>query len=272
MKTIIAVCSLATLIAACGAKQETAAKSTTSTAPQSAAAAPVQNAPGTPPLAQPATAPQPAAVPAAAPPRSDRQIAGTVSETIDAAGYTYLHVKTPKGEKWAAVPQASVKKGSAVTIDAQMVADNFESKTLNRKFDQLIFGTLVDGAAAPPKSANPAQAQEHMKAPEAGEVKVAKADGGKTVAEIWAAKENGKEVVVRGKVVKFLGGIMGKNWLHLRDGSGSKANGDDDITVTTNDVAAAGDVVTVRGKVAVDKDFGAGYRYPVIIEEAKLQK
>ena len=75
-----------------------------------------------------------------------------------------------------------------------------------------------------------------------------------------------------GKVVKFLPGIMGKNWLHLRDGSGARANGDDDITVTTGDSAAVGDVVLVRGTVRIDKDFGAGYRYAVMVEEAKVSK
>jgi hypothetical protein len=65
---------------------------------------------------------------------------------------------------------------------------------------------------------------------------------------------------------------MGKNWMHLRDGSGTRAKGDDDITVTTSDSVKVGDVVTVKGTLNVDKDFGAGYEYPVIVEDAKLQK
>jgi len=94
------------------------------------------------------------------------------------------------------------------------------------------------------------------------------------VAEVWAQKDKLKDapVAVRGKVVKFLPGIMGKNWLHLRDGSGSREKGDDDITVTTSETAAVGDVVLVSGVVRIDKDFGAGYRYPVIVEEAKVSK
>jgi hypothetical protein len=65
---------------------------------------------------------------------------------------------------------------------------------------------------------------------------------------------------------------MGKNWIQLRDGSGSNDKGDNDIAVTTNDMATVGDVVTISGVVHVDKDFGAGYRYPVIIEEGKVTK
>ena len=73
-------------------------------------------------------------------------------------------------------------------------------------------------------------------------------------------------------VVKVTPEVMGKNWLHLRDGSGSREKKDDDITVTTTAMAAVGDVVVVRGVVHLDRDFGAGYTYPVIIEDAKVTK
>ncbi len=107
-------------------------------------------------------------------------------------------------------------------------------------------------------------------------IKVSKAEGtgAKTVAEIWASRatiREGEPVVVRGKVVKFLSGIMGKNWVHLRDGSGSHDKGDNDITITTNNTVAVGNVVVVNGVLHLNKDFGAGYSYAVIIEEAKLK-
>jgi len=200
------------------------------------------------------------------------KVIGTVAETFDAAGYTYLRLNTDTGEKWAAIRQTPVQKGQTVTMDVQMTAEKFESKTLKRTFDRILFGSL-EGSGAP------TPAMQHMSASAADDktpIKVAKAEGSdaKSVAEVWAAKDSLKDgkVVVRGKVVKFLGGIMGKNWLHLRDGSGSGDKGDNDITVTTNDVATVGDVVTVSGVVHVDKDFGAGYRYPVIIEEGKVSK
>jgi hypothetical protein len=65
---------------------------------------------------------------------------------------------------------------------------------------------------------------------------------------------------------------MGRNWLHLRDGTGSSANKDHDLTVTTSETAAVGDVVLVRGTVRKDLDFGAGYAYAVLVEEAKLSR
>jgi hypothetical protein len=107
-------------------------------------------------------------------------------------------------------------------------------------------------------------------------VKVAKADAvdGRTVAEVWAQKAalKDKPVTSHGTVVKFTAGVLGKNWLHLRDGSGSREKADDDVTVTTGDAAAVGDVVTVAGTVRLDRDFGSGYSYAVIVEEAKVTK
>jgi hypothetical protein len=111
---------------------------------------------------------------------------------------------------------------------------------------------------------------------DAGKIKVKKADGaeGKTVAEVFAGKASLKDtsVAIRGKVVKYNPGIMGKNWVHLRDGSGTPEKKDDDITVTTLDSAAVGDIILVKGTVRIDRDFGAGYAYPVIIEDAKVSK
>jgi len=78
----------------------------------------------------------------------------------------------------------------------------------------------------------------------------------------------GKSVSVRGKVVKFTPEIMGKNWIHLQDGTG--AEGTSDLTVTTSASAKMGDTVTVSGVVVIDKDFGYGYAYDVIIEDAEV--
>jgi hypothetical protein len=101
---------------------------------------------------------------------------------------------------------------------------------------------------------------------------IKKADGGQTIAEIYAAsaKLAGKPVTVRGKVVKYNGGIMGKNWLHIRDGSGSDATGDNDLAITTATEAKVGDTVLVSAVVTTKKDFGAGYKYAVILQDAKV--
>jgi hypothetical protein len=102
---------------------------------------------------------------------------------------------------------------------------------------------------------------------------IAQPEGGTAVADIWANRKSldGKTVTVRGKVVKFNGGIMGRNWMHIQDGTGKPAEGTHDITVTTDAQAKVGDVVTVTGTVAIDKDFTAGYKYGVIVEGATLK-
>ena len=201
-------------------------------------------------------------------------------------GFRLMNLKA-----WAAVPKTDVAKGAEVTIEGPMPMQGFESKTLNRKFDTVYFGTLGDapaqpvamgGPGAPGEPPSPANmAAQHAAAStapvpaEVGDVKVAKATGSdaRTVAEIFAQRTALKEkpVTVRGKVVKSNEGIMGRNWLHVRDGSGT-AGKDNDITITTNDKAAVGDVVLVKGTVRTDKDFGAGYAYPVIVEDAKVSK
>lgn len=214
-------------------------------------------------------------------------LSGKVLETMDAGGYTYIKLGTSTGEQWAAVSAAKVEVGQTVAINEQMATENFESKTLNRTFERIVFGTIADpNAPAPsvmsmpsghPQTGADGGPAQHMSGPTDIVVeKLPKAEGanGKTVAELWSAKKSldNKPVVVRGKVVKFLGGIMGKNWVHVRDGSGSRADGTDDLTVTTDEVVNVGDVVLVSGTLRADKDFGSGYAYGVILEEGKFKK
>lgn len=99
---------------------------------------------------------------------------------------------------------------------------------------------------------------------------IAQADGGVTVAELYATKDElaGETVTLRGKVVKVNAGIMGTNWLHVRDGSG--VEGSNNITITSDQLADVGDLVLVTGILTVNKDFGMGYRYEAIIEQADI--
>jgi hypothetical protein len=106
-----------------------------------------------------------------------------------------------------------------------------------------------------------------------GKVEKATGDNAYTVQEIFAKKKElaGKIVRVRGKVVKFNPAIMGKNWIHIQDGTGDPLQNSHDLVVTSADGAKVGEILTVEGKLASDKDFGAGYTYAAIIEEAKLK-
>ena len=130
--------------------------------------------------------------------------------------------------------------------------------------------------AAPeaPPAAMPAPAPHPIPAAPSDTVDVSgieRAEGGKTIAEVFAEKDQlaGETIVFRGKVVKTNAGIMGKNWLHIRDGSG--AEGTNDLTVTTIEVLPnVGDTVVVSGPVVLNKDFGMGYEYDIIIEDADV--
>lgn len=80
----------------------------------------------------------------------------------------------------------------------------------------------------------------------------------------------GQSVRIQGKVVKVNNGIMERNFLHVQDGSGTTDKHDNDLTITSKQTAKIGDQVTITGKVAIDRDFGYGYAYPLLLEEASL--
>jgi hypothetical protein len=235
----------------------------------------------------------PAAAAPAASQGSPQILRGKVLEKVDVSQYSYLKLATASGEAWAAVQKTDKKVGDEVGVANAFPMQGFESKELNRKFDVVYFGSIAEQGGAP--AAVPAS----MGAPTAGEQppspaamaaqhqaaatgptdikiqKVGKAGGndGRTIEEVWTQKDKlkGKTVAIRGQVVKFTP-VMGKNFVHLRDGSGSPDKKNNDVTITTSDLAAVGDVITAKGTVILDKDFGAGYAYPVLIEDAKVSK
>jgi hypothetical protein len=157
-----------------------------------------------------------------------------------------------------------------------MRMSNFASTSLKRTFDEIFFGTLTqaDAVAGIPGHGRVAGPPHPASPVEVGRVKKATGPDARTVSETWAQKASlvGKTVTIRGMVVKYNGAVMGKNWIHLQDGSGDAAQGTNDITVTSLDTAAPGDTITVTGTVRTDKDFGAGYRYAIIVEDARVAK
>jgi hypothetical protein len=221
-----------------------------------------------------ATAAAPPAAASAALPAATAPVTGTVAETMDAASYTYVRLTTPQGDQWAAVPQTKLAVGDKITIVNPMAMEGFESPTLKRKFDRILFGTLGTEGAAP--GGNPHAGLMPGAAPEppAGPP-VPRATGANahTIAEVLAGKATLKDkpVTVRGRVTKYNAAILGKNWLHVEDGS-VKTPGDTTLVVTSSAAAAVGDVIVVTGVVRTDKDFGAGYSYPVMIEDATITK
>lgn len=119
------------------------------------------------------------------------------------------------------------------------------------------------------------KAHGELGAAPSGPIQVDKATGPNayTVGEIYAkgAALDKKKVAVRGKVIKVSAAIMDRNWIHLRDGSGDPAKGTHNLVVTSQDLPNVGDVVTASGTLAKDRDFGSGYLYAVIVEEATVK-
>lgn len=240
----------------------------------------------------PATAPTPKAIP----------LAGKILETMDGGGYTYLRLKNGNEPVWVAVPSMKVTVGQELSLIPGFEIKNFSSKALNRKFDKVIFSAGVAKerislstsaikmlhqkvSAPPPGNAKAASSLAQapvtrvdidMRRP-AAPIKIRKAKGPKahTVAELYAKKTQleKKVVVLRGKVVKVSSHIMKKNWYHIQDGTGtSKRKNDDVVVVSTNELAQEGDLVTIKGILFNNIDYGSGYKYQLIVLDASLVK
>jgi len=214
-----------------------------------------------------------------------QMVAGAVLETMDSGGYTYVRVDSGDEEIWAAAGQFEVAVGDRVVFPLETPMHDFHSSTLDRDFPLIYFASFIVPEGEAPAMAQPSamnlppghpSLDQGATKPEAA---VAAGDfvrppGATAIADVWADRASlaGKPVTVSGRVVKYNAAILGRNWLHIQDGSGELAAGTNDLTVTTSTDLAVGDVVTVTGKVAVDQDFGAGYTYTVMIEDADVVK
>ena len=217
-----------------------------------------------------------------APPQEVSAISGIIAETMNSGGYTYLCIEKDGKKTWAAIPETKVTVGENISLPPGYEMANFTSKTLNRTFEKVIFTTGPTSAQSPHGASDKMSAHGGSMGSKSAEtsttenIKVDKAAGPNayTVADIFGKKSelDKKSVVVSGKVVKVSAGIMGKNWLHIQDGSGNAKDGNNDLVVTTQDISNVGDVVTVQGTLFKDKDFGSGYKYDIIMEEASIKK
>lgn len=188
-------------------------------------------------------------------------------ETIDVPDYTYINVDENGKTFWIAVPQMEVKKGDALYFSKSMEMKNFKSETLNRTFESILF---VEGIS----KAMPQQTgMQHPVPTTAREEKInlQKLKDGKTIGEIFGEinKLNGKNVKVRGKVMKYNPGILGTNWIHIQDGT--TYQNDFDLLVTSDTPVELGQVIIAEGKVVTNKDIGSGYAYKVVIDKAKVK-
>jgi hypothetical protein len=231
----------------------------------------------------------------------------TIIESKDVTNYTYLLLEDKTGEVWAAIPKTPVKTGDEITISNIAVMKDFHSKTLEKTFDLILFAVLSEGCpfkesegkivsempssmmpgkmppatmspASMPHGALPAAMGGSTKGSKAApqDIKVSKAVGedAYTIEEIYSKKEelSQKTITVRAIVVKFMPQVMGKNWIHIQDGTGSVEKGNNDIAVSTLETAEIGEEIIVKGTLGIDKDFGMSCAFGVLIEEASVNK
>lgn len=191
---------------------------------------------------------------------------GIALEKINTSQYTYLLINENGVETWLAFPLAEVKIGETYFYANEMLMTNFESKELKRIFEKVYFVSGVTTKSPLPTSA--AKQGNSVTVPEKINTKIAPAPNGLTVADLFEKKESlaGKKVLVKGKVVKFSAEIMGRNWIHIQDGTFYK--GSFDLTITSQQTVNIGDIITLEGILVLNKDFGSGYKYDVLIENA----
>lgn len=225
-------------------------------------------------------------------------LAGKVQETMDSGGYTYVLLKTGTEKVWVAIPLMKVSVGQELDLLPGYELKSFNSKGLNRKFDRIIFSAGIDGKKLKLSPSAIRMAHEGVRMPQQGakatapaaspppkantgkaipvsieQVAKAKGPNSYTIAQLYAkkAKLEKKPIVVRGRVIKVTTRILKRNWIHIEDGSGTAAKKNNDLILTSHDLPKEGDLVTVRGTLYNNIDFGSGYRYSLIVQEAQVK-
>ena len=200
--------------------------------------------------------------------KNERHI-GKVIEKITASGYSYLQVVENKNEYWIAVPSMEIEVGETIYFSKFMVMEDFNSPTIEKTFDEILF---VEDARKSPTPDEMKKIHSGTPPTDREQISIEPLADGMTIQQIYSQSEelNGKDIRVKGKVVKFNKQIMKRNWIHIQDGTGTE--NDFDLVLTTDQDIQVGDIIIAEGRLSVEKDFGAGYFFPVIIENAKIVK
>lgn len=173
-----------------------------------------------------------------------------VAEIMKTSNYVYMRVKESGEEFWLATGLQDIEVGATYMYDDGLLQTNFVSKEFNRTFDKIYLVTNI-------KLASGVQGKEKSSGENIKSIIV-------TIKELVEnpKKFDGKIVQITAKCTKLNKQILGKNWMHLQDGS----KDDFDLVITSDVAVAEGKEVTMKGTVVLDKNFGAGYRYDIILE------
>lgn len=195
-----------------------------------------------------------------------------VKEVIQTNNYTYLNTDENGKLQWIAVPKIEAAIDDIYYFQGGLEMKDFNSKELGRTFESVVFlnGLISPEIAEGGKTVLNQSVQMAKSESKKEDITINPAEGGITIGELLANKGEyaSKVVRIRGQVIKYNSGILKKNWLHLQDGSGS--SGDFDLTVTTDSEVKVNDIITVEGIITLDKDFGAGYFYSILMENARI--
>lgn len=197
-----------------------------------------------------------------------------VEEVLNTEKYTYMNVMEGDKKHWIAIPKNEVTVGETYIYTGGLLKKNFFSREYDRTFETIYLVSKIRkaGGGANGNGSALEAALSKTKVGASLDVKVGKvkqAEGAISIAELFKNKEKYKDqsVKITGKCVKVNPEIMGRNWIHLQDGSGDEL----DLTITTAQDIPLGAVLTVEGVIALDKDFGSGYRYDIIMEGAEMK-
>ena len=194
-----------------------------------------------------------------------------VQEVIQGNSYTYLNAKEADVLIWIATSKTDIQAGETISFENPLEMKNFTSKELDRTFETIFFLGRINKESSLSAVEQPASTPLQKPAVEKSEIAIEPIEGGVSIGELFSNRDAyaNKVVRIKGQVTKVNLSIMGKNWVHLQDGTGD--TGSNDLLVTTQDVVTVGDVAIFEGTIALNKDFGAGYSYEVLMEAAKQQ-
>lgn len=194
--------------------------------------------------------------------------AATVIEAIQGGSYSYFNVFEDNNKFWMATNPLQAKEGDIIYYTRAFEMKDFNVKEINKTFESIMF---VEDAALTFEKKTPASPGK-LNPNQVADLNITKPEGAITLEELFKDKQkyNGKEVTIRGLVVKYNSNIMNSNWAHIQDGT--KHDNSYDLTITTNDVIAPGQILTFKGVITLDKDFGHGYAYDVIMMDAKTSE
>jgi len=203
---------------------------------------------------------------------------GTVTEVLSADRYTYLQLENEKdGKFWVAITKQAINKGDRIVFEEGLLKKNFESKEFNRMFETIYLVSRFQHLSKTGEIISQSQTSTSTSVENSGDSgkqnKTKSTTGSSGIISIETIFHNkndykDQEVIVSGTVVKANYNIMGKNWIHLREKESKHAH---DLTITTNDQVMEGEELNFKGTIRLNKDFGAGYRYDIIMEDAIKQ-